>query len=102
MNILTHRYTFHQRNQGPNESIAEYVAELCRLASHCEFGTILEQALRDCLVSGMRSKSTKKRLLMEKEPTLKGVMEVVLSLEAAQKNMQTLRGSEVPQLHKLD
>ena len=29
-------------------------------------------------------------------------MEVALSLEAAQKNVQTLRGSEVPQLHKLD
>ena len=102
VNILTHRYTFHQRNQGPDESIAEYVAELRRLASHCEFGTFLEQALRDRLVFGMRSESTKKRVLTEKEPTLKGAMEVALSLEAAQKNVQTLRGSEVPQLHKLD
>ena len=103
VNILTHRYTFHQRNQGSDESIAEYVAELCPLASHCEFGTFLEQALRDRLVFGMRSESTKKHLLTEKEPTLKGVMEeVALSLEAAQKNVQTLRGSEVPQLHKLD
>ena len=46
-NVLAHRYTFHQRTQGPNESIAEYVAELRRLASLCTFGTFLEQALRD-------------------------------------------------------
>ena len=30
-NVLAHRYTFHRRNQGPNESIAEYVVELRRL-----------------------------------------------------------------------
>ena len=102
VNILTHRYTFHQRNQAPDESIAEYVAELHCLALHCEFWTFLEQVLRDHLVFGMRSESTKKCLLTDKKPTLKGVMEVALSLEAAQKNVQTLRGSEVPQLHKLD
>ena len=71
VNILTHRYTFHHRNQGPDESIAEYVAELHRLASHCELGTFLEQALQDRLVFGMRSESTKKRLLMEKSLRLK-------------------------------
>ena len=101
-NVLTHRYTFHRRNQGPNESIAEYVAELRRLASPCTFGTFLEQALRDRLVFGMRSESIQKRLLTEKEPTLSGVMEIALSLEAAQKNAHTLKGAEAPQLLKMD
>ena len=31
LNVLTHRHTFHFRSQGPNESIAEYMAELRRL-----------------------------------------------------------------------
>ena len=101
-NVLTHRYTFHRRNQGPNESIADYVAELRRLASPCSFGTFLEQALRDRLVFGMRSEAVQKRLLTEKEPTLSGVMEIALSLEAAQKNAHTLKGAEAPPIFKVD
>ena len=45
MNILTHRYTFHQKSQGPTELIADYTVELQRLATHCEFGEFLNQAL---------------------------------------------------------
>ena len=60
MNVLAHRYTFHQRNQAPNESMAEYVAELRRLASPCIFGTFLEQALHDQVVFSMRSESIQK------------------------------------------
>ena len=29
---------FHRRDQGANESIAEYIAELKQLATNCEFG----------------------------------------------------------------
>lgn len=101
-NVLTHRYTFHRRNQGPSESIADYVAELRRLASLCDFGAFLDQALRDRLVFGMSSETIQKRLLTEKEPTLGGVMEIALGLEAAQKNAQTLKGAEAPQLFRLD
>ena len=101
-NILAHRYTFHQRNQGPNESVVEYVAELTCLASPCTFGTFLEQALRDGVVFGMRSELIQKRLLTEKEPTLSGVMEIALNLEAAEKSEHTLHSAETPQLLKMD
>ena len=43
-----------------------------------------------------------KRLLTEKEPTLSGVMEKALSLEAAQKSAHTLHNAEAPQLLKVD
>ena len=36
--IIAERYVFHQRHQAPGESIAEYVAELRRLASTWKFG----------------------------------------------------------------
>ena len=102
VNIITHRYTFHRRNQGPNESIAEYVAELRRLATHCNFAEFLHQALRDRLVFGMRSEATQKRLLTEKEPTLERVLELALSLEAAQKNAQMLKASDEHPINKID
>ena len=59
VNVLTHRYTFQNRSQGPVESIAGYIhVEVPHLATHCEFGDFLEQALRDRLVFRMRSEST--------------------------------------------
>ena len=102
VNIITHHYTFHRRNQGPSESIAEYMAELRRLATHCNFGEFLDQALRDRLVFGMRSEATQKHLLTEKEPTLERVLELALSLEAAQKNAQTLKAPDEQPINKIE
>ena len=45
--VIAKRFHFHSRNQASGESISEYVAELRQLATHCEFGNYLEQALRD-------------------------------------------------------
>ena len=54
--IIAERFTFHRRNQSTSESILEYVAELRRLATHCEFGEYRDQALRDRLVCGLSRK----------------------------------------------
>ena len=39
--IIAERFRFHRRNQGENESIYQYMAELRRLADRCEFGAYL-------------------------------------------------------------
>ena len=72
------------------------------MASPCTFRTFLEQALRDQVVFSMQNESIQKRILTEKEPTLTGVMEIALSLEAAQKSVRTLHSAEAPQLLKVD
>ena len=51
--IIAERFHFHKRNQNPTESIAEFVAELKRLAGTCEFGQYLNDALRDRFVCGL-------------------------------------------------
>ena len=51
---IMQRYTFNARSQKEGESVAEFVAELRRIAQHCEFGTVLEDLLRDRLVCGLR------------------------------------------------
>ena len=51
--VIAERYRFHKRDQLPGESIATYVAELRRFARHCNFGTNLEDCLRDRLVCGL-------------------------------------------------
>ena len=83
VNVIAHRLTFHRRNQASGESVADYLAELRRLATRCEFGGFLEQALRDRLVFGLRGEATQKRLLTEKDITLTRVVEVAQSIEAA-------------------
>ena len=36
------------------ESVSEFLVELRRLASHCEFGQFLDEALWDRLVCGLK------------------------------------------------
>ena len=48
--IVAERYHFHLRNQSSTETVADYIAELPRLATSCEFGSFLDEALRDRFV----------------------------------------------------
>ena len=41
--IIVERYHFHKREQASGETLAEYVAELRRLATKCNFGTHLDE-----------------------------------------------------------
>ena len=43
--VIAERFHFHRRAQGPEESVAEFLAELRRLAMHCDFKTHLNEAL---------------------------------------------------------
>ena len=66
---VSERYKFYQQAQKKGETITEYIAKLRRLAKDCDFGTFLEQALRDKLVCGLLNEDIKKELLKEKKLT---------------------------------
>ena len=99
--VIARRFYFHRRNQDTNESIAEYVAELRKLAAPCEFGDYLNEALRDRFVCGLLSKSTQKRLLSEVDLSLTKTVSIAQSMEAAESEAHTLR-SEKMAVHKLE
>ena len=63
--VIAERYQFHQKSQRPGESVANYIAELCKLALHCEFGEFLNDALRDRLVCGLQNAAAQKQLLSQ-------------------------------------
>ena len=42
--VIAERFYFHRRNQGANKTIADYIAELQRLATNCEFWQGPEQS----------------------------------------------------------
>ena len=58
-------YKFHQRTQKDGEGVTAFAAELRRLASTCNFGAFLGEALRDQLVCSIRSSNTQRKLLSE-------------------------------------
>ena len=80
--IVAERFKFHQRTQKDGEAIATFAAELRRLASTCNFGEFLSEALRDQLVCGIRTSSTQRKLLSE-ERSFEQAMQMALADEVA-------------------
>ena len=44
--VIAERFKFHRRNQGDEETVAQYMAELRKLAEHCDFKDYLNEAFR--------------------------------------------------------
>ncbi|KAE9530092.1 hypothetical protein AGLY_011554 [Aphis glycines] len=64
-NLITERYKFKERRQAANETVIEFITGLRKMSEHCEFGTVLDDALRDQVIWGIRDSNIKKRLLSE-------------------------------------
>ena len=56
-----------------------------------EFGAYLDEALRDCLVCGLRNEGIQKKLLTEADLTRTKVLTLSLGMEAAEKNAKSLK-----------
>ncbi|XP_071816653.1 uncharacterized protein [Apostichopus japonicus] len=57
--VIAERHRFWTATQGENESISCFIVRLKNVSAHCNFGTFLEEALRDRLVSGLHAKMSK-------------------------------------------
>ena len=79
---MAERYKFHQRTQKDGEGVTAFAAELRRLASTCNFGDFLGEALRDQLVCGIRSSNTQRKLLSE-DRSFNQAMQMALADEVA-------------------
>ncbi|XP_046671055.1 uncharacterized protein LOC124361066 [Homalodisca vitripennis] len=84
------RYKFSLRNQQDGESVAQYIAQLKNLFKYCEFGASLKDYLRDRLICGIRSESTKQRLLSEANLTFDKAVQLTSQIEIAEKSAATL------------
>ena len=90
---IVKRFEFNSRCQREGESIAAYVAEVRKIAEHCQFGTVLNDMLRDRLVCGTRNKVIQRRLLVETSLTFDKAIEMALAAEAAEKDSLRLSGA---------
>lgn len=95
---IAERYIFRQRKQNEGESFSTYVAALKKLAKSCNYGTILEEQLRDQLVFGLRNDNIRQHLFAEKNLTYKKAYELAINLEAAEKNSGLIEPAAVKKL----
>ncbi|XP_061704165.1 uncharacterized protein K02A2.6-like [Cydia pomonella] len=91
---LAERYKFRQRKQSSSESVAEYVAVLKKMSITCEFGTWLEESLRDQLVCGMHSETIRQRLFTEEGLDFGKAYKLAVSMEAAERDAAVVEGRE--------
>lgn len=89
--LIAERFRFYKRNQLKKETIAVFVAELRKLAEHCEFGGNLADTLRDRFVCGLDRENIQKRLLTERDLTFQRAIEIASSMETAAKDTVELR-----------
>uniref|UniRef100_A0AAV2KEZ7 Gag protein n=1 Tax=Knipowitschia caucasica TaxID=637954 RepID=A0AAV2KEZ7_KNICA len=89
--VIAERFRFHKRNQAKTETVSEYIADLRRLAEHCQFGEGLSDALRDRFVCGLHNESTQKRLLTEERLTLRRAVDIAVSVETAARDATELQ-----------
>ena len=97
--VIASHFQFHQR---PGETVAMFLAELHKLAVPRAFDDVLDEALRDRLVCGLREEAHQKRLLPEVELTLNKALLIAQRLETVDVNAHALREqeSEIQQLSK--
>ena len=61
------------------------MAALREIAQYCNYGSTLDEMLRDRLVSGAQNAVIQKKLLAEKDLTFKSALEIALALEISEK-----------------
>jgi hypothetical protein len=84
-------FRFSSRVQAPEESVAEFVAELRRLSSDCEFGDTLSMMLRDRLVCGVKDEQIQRRLLQDTNLTFDKALSTARAMEIAALNAEEIQ-----------
>ena len=72
--------------------MSTYVAERRQLPNHCDFGSSLQQMLRDILVCGIEDPKIQRRLLAEPDLSFDKAFELALASESA---------NQMPRIYKL-
>ena len=80
---IAERFRFYKRNQQEGESILSYIAELKKLTTYCNFGSNLEETLRDRLVCGLSNQQIQKRLLAESKLKFSKAVDIAVAMETA-------------------
>lgn len=95
--VIAERHKFWTACQEENESVADFVVRLKKLSSTCSFGTFLEEALRDRLVSGLHHKMSKaqRQLLTVRNLTFRDAKDKCIAEEMAAQATKDYMGEAI-------
>ena len=88
---IAERFKFFKRVQEENKWVADFVANLRRLAKTCNFGQYLDTALCDQLVCGLRDRKCQQDLLSISNLTLATALQKTTAAETAEKGSKHIR-----------
>lgn len=89
-NTSVEAYKFNNRVQGPDESFDNFVSDLRKISSMCDFGNLRDRLIMDRIVQGVKDHQVKLRLLAEQNLTLARAVEIGKAAEQARVQMKTI------------
>ena len=82
-NVVVERHLFNSRSQKPSESVESFVSDLRKKAANCEYGTLVNDLLRDRIVCGCHNEEARTQMLKEGNLTLERAIEILVLDELA-------------------
>ena len=91
----TESLRFGKRDRKEGESINMYVAELRKIAEHCNFGSYLHRALRDRLLTGCNDSAMQREMLKLPSSTftLQKAVQVCEACESTSRNLKEIQNA---------
>ena len=86
--VIISRFNFNSRTRQSHESVADFIAQLRQLSEYCNFGTNLNDMLRDRLVVGINNDTIQERLLAEVDLTFEQAYNLAISSKGIE-NLET-------------
>ena len=100
--VIAEQYKFSCRHQKESESIADFVAELRKLAARCNFKKAsLDETLCDKFVCGLQHEYIRSRLLTEEDNlTFDRSVKIATGLEGAKKHAHLMQQETKEEVHR--
>ena len=93
-NIVYERHMFFNRSQQPGEKVDNFITDLKRLSSSCEFGELRDSLIRDRIVGGIMSQPLKQRMLRDNDLTLDKAVSMAHAEEQTMVQLQAMDGEK--------
>lgn len=93
--LIAERFRFYKRDQKEGEGVRDYIAQLRKFSEHCEFGTVLDDALRDRFVCGLSNEMIQRKLLSVKTLTFEKAVDIAVAMDTASRDAVELQAKHV-------
>lgn len=93
-NVIVDRREFYARVQQPGESFDDFLCAVKEIVNFCDFcESCIDNRLRDRIVVGTSDEGALKRMLKEKDLTLRSAIDICRASESANKNSAAIRNT---------